>query len=293
MNRLGAAFLLVLLAATRVEAAECTKLNSIGRIEKIDQAAGEAPARVVRAGGGEAPLATAYLVLCRGDSFVLSPGTTVQASFGPRPCREFTAARPAIPDECAGPPEPELRSAGMILALIHAQLNGRDEGRREAIPVFLLTRGAPSRISADPLLPPGRQLVPRGDLSLAFVWRDAPGILAVGGRGVQKGGEENSMLIALPAAQSELTVRANGSDFSWEVSRAAAVPVPPGLAEAELSTHAGRAARAVWLLSQGPEHWQLFALSELAALSRDEYFLGDQLWTMARNGELADALRAR
>lgn len=168
---------------------------------------------------------------------------------------------------------------------------------RAAIPVFPWVRGTPPpgiTLESSQFAPTGRVLVPRGTTQLALIWRSGPAELVVQppkGPATRLRSERNAwLLVPLPTHADGVRITAEGQSLSWTIGSADRVPAPPWLENKADLSEAERLVRASWLLSHGPSQWRAFAVTELAELSERGSFPGNQLWTGARSGELAEEL---
>lgn len=141
----------------------------------------------------------------------------------------------------------------------------------------------------DPLLIGGPQYLPTGQRHAAFVWASAPTTLTVRDARRQSLGAYDSQggLIALdlPASAQALTVSSPGGELAWTVVTAPEPIRPAWLTppEAQLSEDE-RIARAVWILSEGPMEWRVFALGEIETLSKS-HFSALLVWRAIAAGE--------
>jgi hypothetical protein len=103
----------------------------------------------------------------------------------------------------------------------------------------------------------------------------------------------------LPAGYDQIALLCqSGADLKnqktgWHVQVSARSPVPPAMSEPDPASTSARLIRAIWILKEGSVEWRLFALSELAKLSKAGFFAAEELWDVACSGELTAALATR
>ena len=164
---------------------------------------------------------------------------------------------------------------------------------RKALPVETEARGAATAppLSADPLLPTGPQFMPRGGAELAVFWHGGSAAVTVTGPdgGVDLAappGPLSSVVLRPAPLRQGARIAVGAQALVWTVSLVdpAEVPLPPWAAGRPPASDAERLVRAAWLLKEGPAGWRLFAVSEIAALSADD-FAADRLWQAIRAGD--------
>jgi hypothetical protein len=148
----------------------------------------------------------------------------------------------------------------------------------------------PPSAVADPLLPAGRQLLPKGTQRVAIVWKGpAAGFdTIVNGQTTDSSPSFNHSWASFPIVAPPgvpFVLKLENSKVAWQVEIADRAPLPPAMAS-EPVTDGDRLARAVWLLRDGPAEWRMFALSEIAAMAEANDFVAGELWQAAQDGNL-------
>jgi hypothetical protein len=167
---------------------------------------------------------------------------------------------------------------------------------RRGIPAFPFVQdpnqGPPAPVASE-VLPTGRQHILATTREIALVWRSGPsGVrVAVAGQPALALNPTRSAWRMVPAPDaSRFEVAA--SVLVWNVEVSPRAPRPDWQAEEADLSQEQRVVRALWILSDGPVDWRLFALSELAELANGGNFAAAQFWQAARSGELVEALQA-
>jgi hypothetical protein len=165
-----------------------------------------------------------------------------------------------------------------------------------AVPVIARDEhGRPLPSRADPLVPVGRQFVPRDQALIAVIWSGP----AAAAHLVRPGHPDEAShpgtggwaTFAVGNLDGPATVALSGAPLAWQIDISEAIPGPPGIAAGGALTPGDRLARAIWLLRDGPPEWRLFAISEIAALAPSD-FIANELWDAAQKGALDAAVRA-
>lgn len=170
---------------------------------------------------------------------------------------------------------------------------------RRPIAVETQARGAEATppLVADPVLPAVDQSLPQGQTNVALIWHGAAAAVALTQAGDHVVAQAPSSAYAsanltTPALNGAYALAVAGAALTWRVSTtAAAVPEPPWMAGGKSASDAQRVVRAAWILRDGPVAWRLFAISELAALSDNNYAAG-RLWQALQAGDFATASAA-
>ena len=164
---------------------------------------------------------------------------------------------------------------------------------RKPLPVETEARGQATAppLRADSLLPEGRQFMPRGSTDLAVFWRGGAAAVTLSGRAgrgepASAPGPLASAILRLEPLREGLRITVGAKALVWtvEVADPADIPVPPWAAGRPPGSDPERLVRAAWLLREGPATWRLFAVSEIATLSRGNY-AADRLWQAIRAGD--------
>lgn len=171
------------------------------------------------------------------------------------------------------------------------------ERQRKSIPYFNKVRGSAQNlvVQEDPLLPSGLQYLPADYDQIALLWKGGPATaISTTTEKVTEMRSENWSYLVMPVSgnQSENIVRLQNRDISWHIKIASTIPAPQGINESDLTSPSSQLARALWIIKEGSGEWRLFALSELARLSKMGVFSAEELWKAALSGELVSALQA-
>jgi hypothetical protein len=165
---------------------------------------------------------------------------------------------------------------------------------RRQIPTYAWARGEddtpPPTLTPDPLAPTGRQRVLRGTTQVMVLWRGGASNLTVRPelRGSMSVENRRYAWAAVPLAADadRYVVTTENGALSWSIEKVDSAPSPPWFADPNPQTEAERLVRAVWLLTDGPPEWRLFALTELSDLASAGNVVAAQFWQGARSGEI-------
>lgn len=136
-----------------------------------------------------------------------------------------------------------------------------------------------------------RQFVPIGLERLSIIWRGGAGsatfIDDAGGVTLNPPTNFSRTTFNIPLKLSGRVHfgREYSSEFGWQVilTDQNAIPLPPWSREQPVSNR-DRAARAIWILTEGPDEWRLFAVSELELLKEADPFAG-RFWHLLGSGQ--------
>jgi len=288
------ALALIVIDAASALASGPAAAQALGAVGQILQMGGGAPTDVVilRKAGAIQP-AHAYDWLMPGDRI------QVRAADAAATVYDIAAHHSVRITSADGPKAVGGASPGRYSEAADAFFQGFNSlfnNPRRPIAVETQTRGVSAFLPpfADPLLTPGVQTLPRGQAGVAVFWRGGGGdvtlsqadgrVLAQSAKGVSR----SAVLASEPLAGDYLLTA--GPRLKWSVTTVDpdAIPEPPWMSGERSTSEAERVVRAAWILWEGPPQWRLFATSELAMLS-DENYAASQLWQALQTGDFAAA----
>jgi hypothetical protein len=280
------------LFSTALSAANCTPLGAIGKISDIFVKEGSA--FVIRADcpANERVAAFIYQKLFEGDRIEITGKTKVIVNLAQNEERIFTQETNHQPLHGKTVKDIEENWKAIIASIWNSLGNSQ-----ETIPVHNnVRRGSSVLLKNDPLLPSGIQYLPAGYDQVALLWQSgaAKVVITSAGGSIEEDSKDRAfLLIPIPTDQENIKISLQDQKIGWDVRTSAIPPVPPGMKEPDAASTSDRLIRAIWILKEGPVEWRLFALSELANLSKAGFFAAEELWNAARLGKLATALKAR
>jgi len=291
-NTLGIGSLCVMLASPAGAAPVPRDCEMAGIISSVRSAAG---VEIIPLKGARLP-AAADQTLCAGDQFSWrEPDAEVFAQVHKQREMRFSpgGSIDRVPERSMGyraPADGPLYAAAAAAAgrPARAELASRSHPRGDEPDL-------PPPITVA-FLPAGNQYVDTATRQIALVWRNAPANVHIASAG-QPASEIDSGLrwwVKLPidpAATPYTIALSDARAPQWSVQHAAKAPSPPWMGEAGPRSAAQRLVRALWLLRSDQQNWKLFAVSEIATLSDDGYFVAVQTWRAILSGEIKEWLK--
>ena len=290
--------IIAIIFSSLVIADNCLEIYSVGKINQIVKEKAGSNIWVIRANcpANERLEAFHYQLLYEGDQIQILDESRVNVSFAQGKEQLFTQQTNNLP------------ISGKTVKSIHDNQNNWYEKFKSAkavwklfgtprkpIPQTTVVRGSTPRflLAEDNLLPSGIQYLPVDYDQVAILWRGGPAIVSLAASigTMETNTQQVAYLVtAIPNNQSEIEIRLLRHDIGWRIQFAKNPPLPSGLTEPDQNAIAERVIRAVWILTEGPLEWRIFALTELAKLAKQGYFSAEQLWLAALSGELTGAV---
>lgn len=252
----------------------------------IFQVTGDASKAYVIRNNGQRVRAEPYLLLYDGDRVVAGKGVRILL--------RGIKAKPVPVTAKDGPFL--VQETGNSIAMDALRWLQRFDVFFSSKPRALIVHNLPRDEAAPRLFRPDflsgpRQFVPAGLTSLTIVWRGGAGSATMvdSVRG-EIHNPPTSFARSTFTGSFSTSVRVyfgkqNTEDSGWQLESAdpSSIPLPPW-SQKQPDSDRERALRAIWILTEGPDDWRLFATSELELLKETDHLAG-RFWHLMGSGQ--------